>query len=92
MYSLVLFPYTCFISSLALIGQAVSEKIFEYYGDIHVYCPGMGTDQALGSKCFQNHKSSFHVPISFKFFSSDVILTIFPHSNAWATYVDLVVK
>ena len=28
---------------MALIGQAVSEeKIFEYYGNLHVYCPGMG--------------------------------------------------
>ena len=53
MYSLVLLIYTCFISNLALNGQAVSEKIFEYYGDIHVYCPGMGADQALGSKCFR---------------------------------------
>ena len=32
-------------------GQAVLEKIFEYYGNIHVhvYCPGVGTDQPLGS-------------------------------------------
>ena len=42
MYALVLPSYRCFISNLALIGQAVSEKIFEYYGDIHVYCPGVG--------------------------------------------------
>ena len=30
---------------LALICQAVSEeKMFEYYGNIHVYCPGVGHD------------------------------------------------
>ena len=34
----------------ALIGQAVSErKIFEYYGNIHVYSPGAGADKPMGS-------------------------------------------
>ena len=37
MYTLVPTCYRCFISNLALIGQAVSEKIFKYYGDIYVY-------------------------------------------------------
>ena len=23
------------------------EKMFEYYGDIHVYCPGVGADEPL---------------------------------------------
>ena len=41
--------YRCFISNLALIGQAVSEeKIFECYGDIHVYCPRVGGRPAPG--------------------------------------------
>ena len=36
-----------------LIGQAVSkEKTFEYYGDIHVYCPGVGAYEPLGSIFF----------------------------------------
>ena len=35
-----------------LIGQAVSEKMFEYYGNIHVYCPGVGVYEPLGSNCF----------------------------------------
>ena len=38
--------------NMALIGQAISEeKIFEYYGNIHVrvYCPGLGADEPLGS-------------------------------------------
>ena len=34
---------------LALIGQVVSEeKMFEYYGNIHVYCPGVGAYEPLG--------------------------------------------
>ena len=82
MYTLVSPCYRCFISTLALIGRAVSEKIFEYYGNRHVhvlYCPGVGSDRPLGSFFFQNHKSSVHLPISDdKFFSSNYILTIFP--------------
>ena len=67
--------YRCFISNLALIGKVVSEKkIFGYYGEIHVSCPGMEADQPLGSNFFQNHKSSVHLPISLKFLSSNNIL------------------
>ena len=41
---------------MALIGQAVSEeKIFEYYGNIHVYCPGEVAYKPLGPTFFQNH-------------------------------------
>ena len=40
---------------LALIGQAVSEKMFEYYGNKHVYCPGVGPYKPLGPTFFQNH-------------------------------------
>ena len=93
MYTLVSPSYRCFMSNLALIGRAVSEKkIFEYYGHIHVSCPGVEADQPLGYNFFQNNKSSVHLAISFKFFTSNDILTIFPHSNAWHTYVDLAVK
>ena len=28
------------------------EKMFEYYGNIHVYCPGVGADEPLGSIFF----------------------------------------
>ena len=55
---------------LALIGQAVSEMIFEQYGSIHVYCPGVGADLPLGSIFFQNRKSCpfahFHKVFPFK--------------------------
>ena len=58
--------------------DVVSEgKIFEYNGNIHAYCLGMGADHPLGSKFFQNHKASVRLPISCKFFSSNDILTIF---------------
>ena len=39
--------------NLALNGKTVSEeKIFEYYGNIHVYCPGVGVNLSLGSNFF----------------------------------------
>ena len=56
--------YTTFVPSYQ-IGQAVSEKkIFEYYGNIHIYmyCP---------------RAKAVHLPISFKFFSSNDSLTTF---------------
>ena len=69
--------YRCFISNLALIGQAVSEKIFKYYGDINVYYPRVGAVQTCGPMLFfQNHISSVHLPISFKFFPSIDMFTI----------------
>ena len=51
--------------------------MFEYYDNIHVYCPGVGADLPLGS-FFQTHKYSVHLPISIKFFPSNDILKIFP--------------
>ena len=50
----------------------------KYYGNIHVYCPGVGADQHLGSNFFQNHKALVRLSISFKFFPSNDIFTIFP--------------
>ena len=29
--------------------------MFEYYGNIHVYCPRVGADEPLESNFFQNH-------------------------------------
>ena len=40
--------------------------------------PGWGQTSPWGPNFFQNHKSSVHLPISFKFFLSNDILTIFP--------------
>ena len=40
--------------NLALIGQVVSEeKMFEYYGDINAYCPGVGVYVPLESIFFR---------------------------------------
>ena len=48
--------YRCFILNMALINQAVSEKkMFEYYGNIHLFCPEVGADEPLGSNVFKNH-------------------------------------
>ena len=66
--------------------------MFEYYGDIHVYCPGVGAYEPLGSNSFQNHKYLALLPISCKTFTLNDILKVFPHSNALATNVDLGVK
>ena len=59
----------CSTKGLALIGLAVSEKMFQYYGHIHVhvYSPRAGADNPLGTKYFLKHKSSVHLIISSKF-------------------------
>ena len=83
------------LKNLALIGQVISEeKRFEYYGNIHVYCRGVGAHEPLplGSIFFSeslifsptsHFLQDFHFKLHFK---------SFPHSNALATYVDLAVK
>ena len=72
--------------NLALIGQVVSEKINEYYGDIHVYCPGLGAYEPLASIFFRIFNILSYCP-----FTLNAILKVFPHSNALATYVDIAV-
>ena len=65
--------------------------MFEYYSDIHVYCPGMGAYGPLGfifseSLIFRSTAyflQDFHFKWHFK---------SFPHSNALMTYVDLAVN
>ena len=47
MYTLVPPSYSCFILNLALIGRVVSgKKTFEYYGNIHAFCPGMSASSS----------------------------------------------
>ena len=41
-----------FPRSLALIGQEVSEQMFDYNRYIHVYSPVTGADKPLGSNSF----------------------------------------
>ena len=55
--------------SLALIGQAVSEKVFEYDGHIHIYCPWIGADNPLGKNVF----------IYIKILSICIVLARFPN-------------
>ena len=79
---------------MALIGQVVSEKkIFEFFFVIYMYIAlGWGQTNPWETIFFQNYLPSVHLPISCKICLSNDILTIFPHSNALATYVDLAVK
>ena len=48
------FPDLCLLVPFhiksALTGPVVLDKnVFEYYGNVHVYCPGMGAYEPLGS-------------------------------------------
>ena len=53
-YSFILSSKECSTRSLALIGQVVSmKKIFDYFGNIHVYCLGVGADLPLGIFVFR---------------------------------------
>ena len=71
------------------------EKKFEYYGIIHVYCPRVGAYEPLGPFVFSFFSESLIFNPSAHFLQ-DVhlkgLFKTFPHSNALATYVDLVVK
>ena len=49
-----------------------------YYGNIHVYCPGVGADLPLRSIFFRIINPLSICQISIKFFPSNDILTIFP--------------
>ena len=55
---------------------------FEYYGNIHVYCPEKGLDEPMGSVYFSESlifspTAHFHHDFSFKWHFNS-----FPHSNA----------
>ena len=70
--------------------QAVSEEMmFEYYGNVHVYCPRWGHMSPWGPVFFSESlifSPTAHFLQDFHFkrhFQS------FPHSNALATHVDL---
>ena len=52
-----------------LAGQLVSEKkAFENNGHKHVYSPGAGADNSLGSNLFQKGNSSVNLVICCKFY------------------------
>ena len=39
--------------------QVVSDEMFEYYGNMHAYCPEVGADEPLGS-IFSSHEPKAH--------------------------------
>ena len=65
--------------------------MFEYYGNIHVYCPGLGAYEPVGAIFFRIINIQSYCP-----FPARLLLKMtfksFPHSNALATYVELAVK
>ena len=63
-----------------------NRLMFEYYGHIHVYSPGAGTDNPIES-FFHKHKSSVHLHTPSKFLAINYISLILP-----IQMVDLAVK
>ena len=51
-----------------LIGKSVADQVFENNGNIHLYSPGAGTDNPLGSYFLQKHKYSNNYGICCEFF------------------------
>ena len=61
--------------------------------NIMVFNPSAGADEAHGPfSFFQNNQYSVLLPISCWLFPSNDILTVFLHSNAWATHADLAIN
>ena len=65
--------------------------MFEYYGNMHVYCPGVGAYDPLGPN-FSESLIFSHTTHFLQDFHLKWLFKSFPHSNALATYDDLVVK
>ena len=57
--------------------------MFEYYGNIHVYCPGVWAYEPLGPFFFQNHEYLVLLPISCKIFTSNDFFKVFPIPMHW---------
>ena len=67
--------------------------MFEYYGNIHVYCPGVGDMSSWGPFFFFSESLIFSQSAHFlQDFHFKRHFKSFPHSNALASYVDLAVK
>ena len=52
--------------------------MFENNGHIHVYSPGAGADNPLGSKFFQKYKSSLNLVIPASFSHLNFFVIVFP--------------
>ena len=78
---------------MALVGQMVSEeKTFEYYGDIHVYCPGVGAHEPLGSNFFSESlifSPTAHFLQDLINFTLNDILKVFPIQMHWRPLLTL---
>ena len=66
--------------------------MFEYYGNIHVYCPGVGVNEPLGPFFFSESLIFSHTTHFLQDFHLKLLFKSFPHSNALATCVDLAIK
>ena len=65
--------------------------MFEYYGNIQLYCPGVGAYEPLGP-FFSESLIFSHTTHFLQDFHLKLLFKSFPHSNALATYVDLAIK
>ena len=65
--------------------------MFEYFGNIRVYCPGVRAYEPLGP--FLSESLIFgHTTHFLQDFHLKLLFKSFPHSNALGTYVDLAIK
>ena len=81
------------IRNSALIGQAVSEKMFDSIGYIHVYSPGIGADNHTESNSFQYNSVSLVLCCKFSSIKNDFV-TAFPIQTTYvqATQFGLAVQ
>ena len=49
------------------MSMVIEKKMFEYYGNIHVCCPGVGTDVPLVSVYFRYHWYKSYCPFPARF-------------------------
>ena len=63
--------------------------MFEYYANIHVYCPRVGVDEPLESRFFSESLIVL-LPISCKTFTLNDILKVFPIQLHWRPMLALI--
>ena len=64
----------------------------EDYNNGHIYSPGAGADNPLGTFFCQKHEFSIKLDIYCKFLPINDFIKSFPHSNTCTTKFDLAVK
>ena len=65
--------------------------MFEYYANIHVYCPGVGADEPLESSFFFRISLIFS-PTACKTFTFNDILKVFPIQLHWRAMLTVPLK